>query len=86
MIHDNTGQYWLVFGGGGSVWSGTGWYLVIQGLSNLAFMPVYIEKSGDLVRCYHSSKQEGTPRVTSPQTLGKMNQDLAQNIIFPREN
>ena len=32
------------------------------------------------------SKQEGTPWVTSPQTLGKMNQELAQETIFLTEN
>ena len=24
-------RYWLVLGGSGSVWSGTGWYLVVLG-------------------------------------------------------
>ena len=36
-------QHWLVVGGAGSVWSGTNWYLVVQGQYR-AFMPVYIEK------------------------------------------
>ena len=27
----NIGRYWLVFGGTGSVWGSTGWYLVILG-------------------------------------------------------
>ena len=31
LIHDNTGRYWLVFGGDGSIWGGTGWYLVVLG-------------------------------------------------------
>ena len=56
LIHDNTGRYWLVFGGDGSVWCGTGWHLVVLAQYNLvllgivelgyynAFMPVYIEK------------------------------------------
>ena len=34
-MHDNTGRYWLVFGEDGSVWGGTGWYLVVLGQSNL---------------------------------------------------
>ena len=56
-----TRQHWLVVGGAGSVWSGTDWYLVVLGQYNLillgikwnyvgyykAFIPVYIEKSGD---------------------------------------
>ena len=25
-MHDNTGQFWLVFGNDWSVWGGTGWY------------------------------------------------------------
>ena len=29
------GQYWVVFGGTGSVWGSTGWYLVILGHYNL---------------------------------------------------
>ena len=28
-------RYWLVFGGAGSVWGCTGWYLVAKGRSNL---------------------------------------------------
>ena len=31
LIHDNTGRYWLVFGGDGSVLGSTGWFLVILG-------------------------------------------------------
>ena len=31
LIHDNTGRYWLVFGGDRSVWGGNGWYLVVMG-------------------------------------------------------
>ena len=31
LEHDNPGRYWLVFGGDGSVWGGTGWYLVVVG-------------------------------------------------------
>ena len=29
LILDDTGRYWSVFGGDGSVWCGTGWYLVV---------------------------------------------------------
>ena len=35
LIPDNTGRYWLVFGGDGSVWGGTDWYLVVLGQHNL---------------------------------------------------
>ena len=31
LIHDNTGRYWLVFGGDWSVWGGTGWFLMVLG-------------------------------------------------------
>ena len=34
LIHDNTGRYWLVFGGDGSVWGRTGWCLVVLGQYN----------------------------------------------------
>ena len=39
LIYDNTGRgrYWLVFVGDGSVWGGTGWYLVVLGQQNLVF-------------------------------------------------
>ena len=60
-------QYWIVFGGAESVWAvlvGTWWYwvcinLVVLGIKcnwvgKKAFMPVHIEKSGDLVGCYQS--------------------------------
>ena len=53
FIHvDDTGQYWLVFGGDGSVWGGTGWYLVVLGQYNLVLLGIiiYIEKRGDFGR------------------------------------
>ena len=42
FIHDvdDTGQYWLVFGGDGSVWGGTGWYLVVLGQYNLVLLGI----------------------------------------------
>ena len=40
LIHDNTGLYWLVFGGDGSVWGGTGWYLVVLGQYNLVLLGI----------------------------------------------
>ena len=40
LIHDNTGRYWLVFGGDGSVWGGTGWYLVVLGQYNLVLLGI----------------------------------------------
>ena len=67
-------QHWLAVGGAGSVWSGTDWYLVVLGQYSLmyqytawylvklgqykAFIPVRIEKSGDLVGCHHSGTNE----------------------------
>ena len=38
LVDDNTERYWLVFGGDGSVWGGTGWYLVVLGQYNLALL------------------------------------------------
>jgi len=43
-------QQRLVLGGTGSVWSGTGLFLVVLGQQK-ATMPLYGEKSGNLVRC-----------------------------------
>ena len=40
LIHDNTGQYWLVFGGAGSEWGDTGWYLVALGQYNLVLLGI----------------------------------------------
>ena len=40
LIHDNTGRYWLVFSGDGSVWGGTGWNLVVLGYYNLVLLGV----------------------------------------------
>ena len=36
----NIGRYWLVFGGTGSVWGSTGWYLVILGQYNLVLFGI----------------------------------------------
>ena len=36
----NIGQCWLVFGGTGSVWGSTGWYLAILGQYNLALFGI----------------------------------------------
>ena len=33
-------QYWLVLGGTGSVWGGTGWYLVVLGQHNLVLLGI----------------------------------------------
>ena len=33
-------QYWLVLGGTGSVWDGTGWYLVVLGQCNLVLLDI----------------------------------------------
>ena len=33
-------RYWLVLGGSGSVWDGTGWYLVIKGRYNLVLLGI----------------------------------------------
>ena len=40
LMHDNTGRYWLVFGEDGSVWGGTGWYLVVLGQYNLVLLGI----------------------------------------------
>ena len=75
LIHDNTGQYWLVFGGW---WVSMGRYwLVFGGTGYKAFMPVYIEKSGDLVRCYHTGtttndKRKRKDRATQPMDHGRL--------------
>ena len=34
------GQYWLVLGGTGSVWVGSGWYLVVLGQYNLVLIGI----------------------------------------------
>ena len=65
----------MVLDGSGSVYDDTGWYLVIISWYCLvlvvngqqrACMPVYIGKSGDLVRCY----QFLTHRQTDNKILG----------------
>ena len=42
LIHDNTGSVegWLEFGGAGSVWGGTSWYLVMLGQYNLVLLGI----------------------------------------------
>ena len=40
LIHDNTGRCWLLFGGAGSAWGGTGWYLVVLGQYNLVLLGI----------------------------------------------
>ena len=77
LIHDNTGRYWLVFGGDGLIWGGTGWNLVVLGQHDLVLLCIkwywvivwllcqyILKKSGDLVGCYHS----GTDGQTNEQT------------------
>ena len=36
------GRYWLVFGGTGSVWGSTGWYLVVVGKYSLVVLWYYV--------------------------------------------
>ena len=40
LLYDNTGRQWLVFSGDGSVWGGTGWYLVLLGQYNLVLLGI----------------------------------------------
>ena len=60
-------QCWLVFGGPGSVWGGTGWYLVVLGQYGAVLLGIkwywvgigllclyVLKKVGDLVGSYHS--------------------------------
>ena len=63
----------MVFGTAGSVHLDTAWYLVKLG-QHKAFMPVHIEKSGDLVGCYHSRTDEQTrkDRATQPMDHGRL--------------
>ena len=72
LIHDNTGRYWLVFGGDGAVlvgtwryWVSITWYCywVSKGL-----LCLYILKTGDLVGCHHSgttTKEQGKIELLS---------------------
>ena len=34
------GRYWLVLGGTGSVWGGTGWYMVVLGQYNSVLLSI----------------------------------------------
>ena len=65
------GQNCLVLGGTGSVWGGTGWYLVVLGQYNLVLLGIklnlvstrllclyILKKSEALVGCYHSGTNE----------------------------
>ena len=59
----------------GSVWGGTGWYLVVLGQYKLVSLvssrtglqqglkPVCIEKSGDLVGCHHSGRNNEQGKI-----------------------
>ena len=74
-------QNWLKHDGTDLVWCGTGWYLVLLGQYKLvllgfkwygALMPVYIDKSGYYVGCYHSGtndEQKGKIELLSHLTM-----------------
>ena len=34
------GRHWLAHGGNGSIWGGTGWYLVVLGQFNLVLLGI----------------------------------------------
>ena len=40
LILDDTGRYWSVFGGNGSVWGGTGWHLVVMGQCRVVLVDI----------------------------------------------
>ena len=82
------GRYWLVLGGTGSVWGGTGWYLVVLGQCNLVLLDIkwnwvstmllclyILKKSGDLVGCYHSGTNEETTEQGKIELLSQWTMD-----------
>ena len=75
------GRYWLlVLGGTGSVKLGIAWCQVELGQCK-AFMPVYIEKSGDLVGSNHSETDKRTNERTN-----KERQSLSPNVPWKAES
>ena len=60
LIHDNTGRYWLVFGGDGSVWGGNGWYLVVLGQYNFLMLVI------------KWNEQTRKDRATQPMDQGRL--------------
>ena len=61
------GQQWLVLGGTGLVWGVTCQFLIVLGQQR-AFMPLYSEKGGDLVR-WHRSLTYSPDRLWKTQLL-----------------
>ena len=76
------GRYWVVFGGTGSVWGSTGWYLVILGHNNMVLCGIkcywvnkgllclYILKkiNGDVNRPTNQPTDQPTDRVNIEQS------------------
>ena len=81
----STGRYWLVLGGTGSVWGGTGCYLVVLCQYNFVLLGIkwycvsigilclYIlkQKSGDLVGCYNKSNKKNSVQFVSRHFANK---------------
>ena len=50
-------QYWLVLDGTGSVWGGTGWYLVVLGQCNLVLLDIKWNWVSITLLCLHILKK-----------------------------
>ena len=73
--------YWLVFGGTGSVWGSTGWYLVILGQYNLelfGFKWYWVNKG--LLCLYILKKNNGDVNRPTNQPTNRVN--IEQSAFF----
>ena len=47
-------QYWLVLGGTGSVWGGTGWYMVVLGQYNSVLLSIKLYWVSKVLVCLYT--------------------------------
>ena len=81
----SNGWYLVVLGQYGVELVYTGWYWDSIGRYR-AFMPVYIEKYGDLVGCHHSrtrNKQEGKIELLSQWTNEGWDEQKVRSFAYP---
>ena len=77
MVLVNIGRYWLVFGGTGSVWGSTGWYLMILGQFNLVLIGIELYWVNKGLLCLYILKKingdanQPTDQLTNRANIGQ---------------
>ena len=75
-------RYWLVHGGTGSVWGGTGWYMVVLGQYNSVLLSIKLYLVNKMLVCLYKLEKveiwsgDTNPSLTYSHTHRQQNIEL----------